>query len=201
MLSAVTEAAAPPEAAHRALATLAATLAGSYLVLYELDEEKQILRPMAQVAIPPGHSSVLNDQPVDSRTSLIGRVMQTGRAHHLANLSRSFFPAERNLPRGEKLSALGLPVKGRGGPVGVLFVCGPRDILGEGELKLISGLADALGCLLERARADAALTHDRMALQSLMEHLPDAVIEQASNGKISAGGGRVRSVLGRPLVV
>ncbi len=199
MLAAASEAVSPTEAAHRALATLATTLAGSYLVIYELDEGRRLVRSLSQIGVPASHSAMLADRQLDDKTSLVCRVLQTGRPHHVANLARSFFPAERGLPNGEKLAALALPVRGRGRTVGALFICGPRDLLGEGELKLTQGLADALGALIERARQDAAFTSERVALKTLMDHLPDAVLEQDGDGHISAAGGRIEGLLGQPV--
>ncbi len=189
MLGAATDAATPAEAAHRALSTLAATLKGSYLVLYECAGGQEV-RALAQVGVPGPHAEVLAARRADDPSWLIGRVLQTGRPHHVAQLSRSFFPSERRLPGSERLAALGLPVRGRGVVMGALYICGPRDLLSEGELKLIQGLADALGALVDRARQDLALT-------TLIDHLPDAVLEQDALGRISAAGGRLVGTLGR----
>ncbi|MBX7115529.1 MAG: GAF domain-containing protein [Myxococcaceae bacterium] len=199
MLSAATQAAPPNEAAHRALATLGSTFAGSYLVLYEHRPEAQQLDCLAHVGVPGNHAAALSSRSLDAKGSLVGRAFSTGRPLHVASLARSFFPTERALAGGERLAAIALPVSGRGHLVGVLYVCGPQGILGEGELKLLQGLADALGSLIEHSRQEGAITRERQALQSLMDNLPDAIVEQGTDGRIAVAGGRVDAILGRPL--
>jgi signal transduction histidine kinase len=68
----------------------------------------------------------------------------TGQPAHLACIARTGAGA-----------AIAIPVRDRGAVVGALWAAGPR--LGEGELRLLSGLADAAGALIGRARARSAL--------------------------------------------
>jgi signal transduction histidine kinase len=58
-------------------------------------------------------------------------------------------------PVGDQGATLAIPVRDGETVVGALLASGPR--LGEGELRLLAGLADAAGSLLGRARARAAL--------------------------------------------
>jgi PAS domain S-box-containing protein len=90
-----------------------------------------------------------------------------------------------------------MPVKVAGAITAVLAVCGPAGALGEGELRMVQGLTDALGTLLERSQRVAEIASDRAARRSLMDNLPDAIVEQGADGRISMAGGRLEAILGR----
>ncbi|MEW5738120.1 MAG: ATP-binding protein [Myxococcota bacterium] len=197
LLSAATDAVSPEVAAHRALSTLSSSLAGCSLVLYELDAPRRELRCLAHVNLPDGHSMMLAPRPVDGATSLVSRAVMVNQPLHVANLGRSFFPFERSLPGGEKLSALALPVCAEKETLGALYVCGPQGMLTTGEFKLVQGLADAVGTLIRHAQRDSQLKRHQIALTSLLSNLPDAIFEQAPDGTISQAAGKVEALLGR----
>ncbi|MBX7100749.1 MAG: PAS domain-containing protein [Myxococcaceae bacterium] len=207
LLAAATDANTPAVAAHRALSTLGMALAGSYLVLYEYDAATGGLRCLAQVGVPASHGAALEPQPVDQKRSLASRVFAQGTPLHVSSLARAFFPFERTLPDGERLSALALPVNAAGQRLGVIYVCGPRSLLTEGELKLVQGLSDSLGSLILHARKDAEIHQQRESMASLLDNLPDAVLELTGDGVVSRAAGNVAAMLattgdrliGRPL--
>ena len=197
LLAAATEAAAPEVAAHRALSTLGSALPGSSLVLYEYAPASDSLSCLAHVGVPASHAAILAPVRVDERSSLVGRVMATRQPLHLPNLARAFFPLERSLPGGDKLSAVALPVSADEGVLGVLYVSGPRGLQTQGEVKLVQGVADALGALIRHGRRDEKLKRQRLAMTSLVENLPDAIFDRADDGTIALAEGRVAGLLGR----
>jgi len=197
LLKAATDAVSPEVAAHRALSTLAGALAGCALVLYELDTGRRELKAVAHVNLSDGLSILLAPRPVDGATSLVSRALLVNQPLHVANLARSFFPFERSLPGGDKLSALALPVKAEKETLGALYVCGPQGMLTTGELELVRGLADAVGALIRHAQRDAQLKRHQAALTSLLANLPDAIFEQAADGTIQQAAGQVAALLGR----
>ena len=197
LLTCLTVRSNPRDALEPGLASLAGTLASGYVVLFELDPHSQMLTPLTHVAVPPEHQSMLLPHQVGPLGSAVGRAVTLGIPVHLNQLSRAPFPLERTLHRGERLSGLALPVRSGPNTLGAIFVCAPCGMLGEGELRLVQGLADTLGALLDRARQDEALRREQRARQSLMDGLPDAVVESGADGLIALAGGRVQPILGR----
>jgi len=198
MLAAAADSVPPREAALRALRTIAGSLAGCGLVLHEIDESGPALVPVAQAGLKPNEAMLAADLPLDPKTSTLSRAAVYGQPIHLPDLARSPFPGERALGAGqEKKALLAVPVRVGGRVTGVLGVCHPAGTLGDGEMRMVQGLADAVGTLLERARADAAMAAEVAARRSLMENLPDAIVEQGRAGVISLAAGRVQPILGR----
>lgn len=197
MLSAATDASAPQAAAHKALSTLGASLAGSSAVIYELDEPNQSLRCLAHVNVPAEHASMLEPRPLGEATSLAARTVAAKRFLHIGNLARSFFPFERSLARGDSLAAMAFPIVASGELLGVLYVCGPQGLLSANELKLLLALSDAVGSLVRHSRAQAQLRAHDKALQGLLDHLPDAVLQVGANHQVVLAGGRTDEVFGR----
>jgi two-component system sensor histidine kinase HupT/HoxJ len=197
LLTAATEAVTPQQAAHRALSTMALSLAGSSLVLYELNAPRRELECLAHVNVSHDHAALLGARPLDGQ-SLVSRVVLLGQPLHVANLSRSFFSVERSLAGGDRLAALALPVKANAELVGALYVVGPRGMLTDGEVKLVQGLADAVGALISHSRRDSALRAHQRSLQSLLDNLPDAIFERNDEGLITVAAGQVLALTGRP---
>lgn len=197
LLATATQPNSPEVAAHRALATLASTLGGCTLVLYGLDGGRRELKPMAHVNLSDTHAQLLAPRPVDGATSLVSRALLLNQPLHVANLARSFFPFERGLLGGEKLSALAMPITAEKETVGALYICGPQGLLTTGELKLVQSLADAVGALVRHAQRETELARHQAALASLLANLPDAVFEQTADGVIRQAAGQVEAVLGR----
>ncbi|MBL8918643.1 MAG: PAS domain S-box protein [Myxococcaceae bacterium] len=197
LLSAATEAVTPQQAAHRALSTLAVSLAGSSLVLYELNAPRRELECLAHVNVSHDHTALLGPRPLDGQ-SLVSRVVLLGQPLHVANLSRSFFSLERGLRGGDRLAALALPVKANEELLGALYVVGPRGMLTDGEVKLVQGLADAVGALISHSRRDNALRAHQRSLQSLLDNLPDAIFERNDEGLITVAAGQVQALTDKP---
>jgi PAS domain S-box-containing protein len=196
LLTCLTVRESPRDALEPGLASLAGTLASGYVILFELDQATQMLSALTHVAVPAEHQSMLLPHQVGPLTSSVGRAVQLGAPVHLSQLSRAPFRLERSLHKGEGCSGLALPVRNGQETLGAIFVCAPLGMLGEGELRLVQGLADTLGALIDRARQDDLLRREQRARQSLMDNLPDAVVE-STGGVISLAGGRVQPILGR----
>ena len=198
LLSAATEACEPAVAAQRALATLGGAIVGSSLALFEHDHRSGRLECLAHFNVAPQERTVLVPLEIDSMSSLVGRVFTSGRALHVTDLSRSVFAFERSLPDADRNSAIGLPVNSRGDTIGVLYIWGPRAALSAGEMRLVLGVADAVGSLVRHARVETRVKQQQASLTSLMAHLPDAVIERGADGRVSQAGGRCESIFGLP---
>ncbi len=196
MLALASDAATPREAASRALALLAQALPACALVLHEIDLEKGQLTCAGHANLSPSQAALAAPSSLDATCGTFARVAQSGAPAHVPDLARSAFPREREVGGDERLALLAMPVKIAGAVTAVLGVCGPAGALGEGELRMVQGLADALGTLLDRARRVEELASDRAARQSLMDNLPDAIVEQGADGHISLAGGRVEAILG-----
>jgi PAS domain S-box-containing protein len=197
MLSAATSAASVKDAVGGALATLASLLDGSHLALFEIDASGTSLVCTANAAVPANYLKYLAPKPIDAKASMVSYTVATGRPMHVTSLAKSVLPALCPPEAAEALAALALPVRCRGRTVAALYICGPSSILGEGELRLVQGLADALGSLIEHARQEATILSERQALASLVDSLPDAIIELDSEGRISSAAGRVEPIIGQ----
>jgi two-component system NtrC family sensor kinase len=197
MLALASDGATPREAASRALALLAQAMPTCALVLHEIDREKGQLTCAGHANLSPAQAALAAAAPLDGASGTFARAAQTGAPAHVADLSRSPFAREREIAGEERLALLAMPVKVAGAITAVLGVCGPAGVLGEGELRMVQGLADALGTLLDRARRVEEIASDRAARRSLMDNLPDAILEQGADGRISLAGGRVEVILGR----
>ncbi len=198
MLAVAAEAVPPREAAVRALKTISGSLAGCMLVLHEIDEETRSLVCVAQAGFSISLEGLAQPFSLDPAASTLGRAVAFCQPVHLPSLARSPFAAERALVKpDEKVALLAIPIRLAGRPSGVVTVFHPTGVLGDGEMRMIQGLADALGTLLERSRADAVMAAEVSARRSLMENLPDAVVEQGAGGVISMAAGRLKPILGR----
>ncbi len=153
MLAAAVECEQPEAALQRALEALARACRDSELALWIVSATGE-LEPIARAR---GCGAPLaRPAPEDEGAELVRRAVETGLPVHAPRPGRGAALADLGLqPQGEMGAALALPVRDGGAAVGALLAVGPR--LGEGELRLLAGLADAAGSLLGRARARAAL--------------------------------------------
>lgn len=198
LLSLSAERLTPDEASSRALHTLASVLPSAAVVLYTKQPQRHVLHPLAHVNVPDVHHCLLDPQPMRSGfESAPSHAALEGMAVPLSRLSRSPFPGERSLARAGELSGFAVPVRARGELVGVLWLMGKAGFLGESGLRLVQGLSDALGTVLDRAAQDERQTNEHEALLSLMANLPDALIELDGDASIARAAGRVAPVLGR----
>ncbi len=197
MISVAADGAPPREAAARALKLLSHVVPTCALVVHELDRAKGVLVCAAHANLSPARAALAATVPLDPAASTLARAAQAGVPFHLGDVARSGLSAERGLVGEERLALLAMPVKVAGTVTAVLSVCGPAGALGEGELRLVQGLTDALGTLLERSLHVAEIASDREARRSLMDNLPDAIVEQGADGRISMAGGRLEAILGR----
>jgi len=150
MLAAVVECQRPEGSLQRALSALASVCQETDLVLWGAAEGGP-LEALAR-ARGPGQPGPAAAEPADGE-ALAARAIATGLPVHLPRVSRGNpYGLE---PRGAAGAALAIPVRDQGSVVGALCAVGSR--LGEGEIRLLSGLADAAGSVLGRARAQQAL--------------------------------------------
>ena len=154
-----------------ALAPLAATLPRGWVALFECDERSGALVCLAQAGVPQEHRALLQPQRLAADASIAARAAALAIPVHVADLSRSPFEFERQIPDAERCAALALPAGKPPKPAGALLVCGPRGTMGEGEMRLAFSLADAAGTLLERARQDRALRDEREARRVLADEV------------------------------
>ena len=197
LLAAVTDESSPGDAIQPGLASLAGTLSSGWVALFEIDPAARELRCIAHVKVPPEHQTYLRPHAIDAAASAVARAAVLGGPVHLRALARSPFPAEREMVGGDKFAGLALAVRSADKILGSIFVCGTVGILGEGEIRLVQGLADAVGALLERSRRDRALRREQEARRTLMDNLPDAILESGPGGVIALAAGRVAAILGR----
>jgi PAS domain S-box-containing protein len=198
MLAAAVDSVPFREAAERALRTIVGSMPNISLVLHELDERRRMLMMVAQAGLPPKLASLKVNHPLEANASSISRAAIYGMPVHLPDLVRSTIAQERGMGEGERWTLLSMPVRIGSEVRGVLTVCHPVGQMGERELRVLQGLTDAMGALLARAQADAAVAYEAAARRSLMDNLPDAILEQGADGVITLAGGRVEAILGRP---
>ncbi|MBI5548386.1 MAG: PAS domain S-box protein [Deltaproteobacteria bacterium] len=198
MLAAAVDSVPLNEAADRALRTIVGTFARGGLTLHQVDESRQLLVAVAHAGLAAPLSPLGMNLPLDAGTSSLARAALHRLPVHLADLSRSPFEPERKMAHGkDKWALLAMPVRFAGEVRGVLTICHVMGDLGEGELRMVQGLTDAMAALLARAQADVAIAAEVAARRSLMENLPDAIVEQGGEGVISLGAGRLEPILGR----
>jgi signal transduction histidine kinase len=150
MLAAVVECERPEAALERALSALASVCQETDLTLWGAAEGKA-LEPLARARGPGQPPRDAADEAEGE--ALAARAVATGLPVHLPRVSRG--NPYGLAPRGAASAALAIPVRDQGAVVGALCAVGTR--LGEGEIRLLSGLADAAGSVLGRARAQQAL--------------------------------------------
>jgi signal transduction histidine kinase len=135
------------DAIPRAVSAMAAVCPESRLALFAWDGAGG-LEALARARGPGPRGPVQLPEPAGEGEDLAARAMSTGHPAHLPRIVRAGSRAGAG-------AAIAIPVRDQGALVGALWAAGPR--LGEGELRLLSGLADAAGALIGRARARAAL--------------------------------------------
>jgi len=147
MLAAAVECEQPEAALQRALEAMGRACRESELTLWARSEVGA-LSPMLRAGRQGPAGGPAN--PEDEK--LARRAVATELPVHAPRV----LPAAAGLqPRGDLGATLAIPVRDGEAVVGALLASGPR--LGEGELRLLAGLADAAGSLLGRARARVAL--------------------------------------------
>jgi len=149
MLAAVVECERPEAALERALSALASVCQETDLTLWGAAEG----RPLEALARARGPGQPREGGGEAGGEALAARAVATGLPVHLPRVARG--NPYGLAPRGAGSSALAIPVRDQGAVVGALCAVGTR--LGEGEIRLLSGLADAAGSVLGRARAQQAV--------------------------------------------
>ena len=172
MLSSVCEGGSIASAAGRALVSLAWIMPGALLVLYDIEEDSRSLAVLASARVPPSRADILAAQPLDGDSPAAQSVR--GRAP-----CRSLSQPLVGVPE----AVLALPVKAGGQVLGSLCAVGSPALLGEGELRLLQGMADAAASLLARERQEARLHEERSSRQRLEERS-----ERARNVEVQREG-------------
>ncbi len=158
MLSSVCEGGSIASAAGRALVSLAWIMPGSLLVLYDIEESTRSLVALANARVPPSRTDMLAAQSLDGDSAV-------ARAVRERSPCRTFLQPLV----GSAEAVLALPVKAGGQVLGAICAAGSPSLLGEGELRLLQGMADAAATLLARERQEASLRHERSTRQQLEE--------------------------------
>ncbi|MBL8957746.1 MAG: PAS domain-containing sensor histidine kinase, partial [Myxococcaceae bacterium] len=94
------------------------------------------------------------------------------------------------------LAAVAVPLSGSAGMRGVFYACGPESVLSEAEARVLLQLAEMLGLLLEQKLRDERITAERDRFGTLLQNLPDAVLELGPHGLVRLAGGGTREVFG-----
>ncbi len=180
--------------ASRALETMCASLPSTHFVLYELDDKRQ-LAPTAHAGLPQMLLGAL--RPLSKHPSeLVGRCFVTGRMMAVSPTTSSALVLPFAYPQSGPLAAIVVPLMGSAGLRGVFYACGPDSVLQESEARLLLALAEMLGLLLEQKGRDEQIKAQRDRFSSLLENLPDAVLETRGEGTIVLAGGRTGDVFG-----
>ncbi len=148
MLAAAVECERPEAALQRALQAMGRACRESELTLWSRSDD-DVLSPMLRAGRP---APAGGDPASREDDTLARRAVATELPVHAP---RGLAPAGGLQPVGDLGATLAIPVRDGEAVVGALLASGPR--LGEGELRLLAGLADAAGSLLGRARARARL--------------------------------------------
>jgi len=166
MMSSLRGAEPAGEALARLLGSMRGLLACNYLRVYERrqapDRLACIFEDGARLSLPP--ESLLPRAGLPAR-SAVARAVTTQAPVFVANLTPPLFPDDAALAELAPRVALALPVSSRGTPLGALLVTADRNLLGDGELRLVLGFCDAVAVLLERARTAELVSQvrDQMA--------------------------------------
>jgi signal transduction histidine kinase len=158
MLASVCEGGSIASAAGGALVSLAWAIPGTLLVIYELDEPSRSLVAIAQARVPPSRAAVLSPQSLDG-DSAVARAVRSAAPYRI--LSEPLV--------GPPEVALALPVKAGGKALGALLAAGSPCVLGEAELRLLQGMADAVASLFARERQETSLRQEQRTRKRLEE--------------------------------
>ncbi len=182
--------------ATRALETLCVSMPGTHFVLYERGADGT-LQPTAHAGLPLSLASGL--RPLLSHASeLVGRVLSAGQMMAVSPLSHSPLVMPFAYPPYPPLAAVAIPLNGSSGVRGVFYACGPESVLAEAEARLLLQLAEMLGLLLEQKGRDERVATERDRFATLLENLPDAVLELGPDGIVRLAGGGTSEVFGLP---
>jgi PAS domain S-box-containing protein len=187
--------AGPPEIAiQQVLDNLSSMLAGSAVSVFEA-RAGQAPHVVARVG-PPLEPRLPTS--LDPSASSVARALLMRQPVHVSSLARSPFASDRTVAGAERLVSIAVPIQVEGSVAGAIDVCGPTGVLGEGELRLILGLADLVGTLLQRARREATIAAEREARQQALRGLDDAILELEDDGRIVFAAGRAEQIFGAP---
>src|SRR5581483_2032532 len=147
------------------------------------------LTPTAHAGLSPMLLTAL--RPLAHHPSeLIGRCFVTGRMMAVSPITSSPLVLPFAYPQSQPLAAIAVPLIGSAGLRGVFYACGPESVLQESEARLLLSLSEMLGLLLEQKGRDERVKNERDRFSSLLENLPDAVLETRRGGSVTLAGGR-----------
>jgi PAS domain S-box-containing protein len=184
------EASTPVEAARRMLRVICERAGWQIGAIWDLHPETQVLH-CADVWRAPGMSAVTfealtRQQVFVSGEGLPGRVLETGQAHWVTDLTQdSNFP--RAIPAAKEglSSAFGFPMLLRGGVIGVLeFFSRERREPDPEQILMMSAVGSEIGQLMERKRGEEALRETEKRFRTLAETASDAIITVDAAGAI-----------------
>jgi PAS domain S-box-containing protein len=194
MLSATSESLAPALATRRVLTTLSSSLANSAVSVYSVEGTQPPVL-LDQINVPPAQQQRAATSR-DPLQSAVARALAFNQPVHVPCLARSPFAADRLVPGAEGLVSIVIPIRSGETVLGAIDLCGPQNVLGEAELRLVQGLADVVAVLLDRARREAVIEAERLARQAALNALDDAVLEMEAGGRIVFAAGRANAIFG-----
>jgi PAS domain S-box-containing protein len=180
--------------AQRALETLCASLPGAHAVVYQVHGSR--LEPAADAGLGVVLKAALRELDIHP-AELIGRCATSPRTIAVTDAAASALVLPFAYGDRKGLAAIAAPLCGPTREVrGVLYVCGPQVVLQESEARLLLKLSEMLTLLLEQKDRDETVARERDRFASLLENLPDAVLEVPRSGQVTLAGGATQSVLG-----
>lgn len=195
------------------VARMTTEVVGDWCSIYLMDDREKLLR-LGAVYHPDEQEleavrRVLNRRPIRLDEGFVGRVARSGQAtlvspvsgeeiaeevRHLAHSVEEIALLRRVVPT----SRIAAPMRARGHIVGVLLVMAvhSRQQLGEGDLALVTELADRVGVAVDNSRLFQENLSQRQHLEAVISQMVDGVVIADRAGNILVANVAARRMLG-----
>jgi PAS domain S-box-containing protein len=198
------EAATPVQAAPRILRAICESFGWQLGAIWDVDPQTHVLHCMDVWHESGAPAAAFAEQTRGTvfppGEGLPGRVLQSGQAHWITELSQDDnFPRSAAAAQGGLRSAVGLPVLLRGEVVGVLefFSRDRRDPHAE-QIRMMSTIGSDVGQLMQRKRAEEALRESELRFRTFAETASDAIVTVDGAGTIVFVNPATERVFGHP---
>lgn len=165
---------------------------GSSIILLD-DEQGDLL-----VAAAYGHGTAGAGLRLPIADSAAGWVIRHGKALYVPHLLESEFAPLRSFADREGVeSYIGVPLRVRGTPIGILAVYWrSHRQLGAGDVDLLQGMAAQATIAIEHARLYEAVAHERAKLQAIMDSVNEGLLVVNPAGKLAYYNQGLADILG-----